>query len=111
MYIQYIVPHLVLMARALAVLGQCDHALVDELGIVGMDVEAEQHEPASRDATYAVQEAQGLSYEVVGHLTKALVTQVVLRREQGGKRTHSCHVLIYMYSTYTCTCTQIYLSG
>ena len=97
-YINVHVSHLVVMAGALAVLCQCDHALVDELGIVGMDVEAEQHEPSSGDPTYAVQEAQGLSNEVVGDLATGLVSQVVLRREQWEGREN----IIILSCTWAC---------
>ena len=46
--------YLVLMARSLTVLGQCYQTLIDESCIVGVDVEAEQHETSGTDSTYGV---------------------------------------------------------
>lgn len=70
--------HLVVVAGALAVLSERHKALVDEHGIVSMDVEAEQHQSTSNHTTYGVQQVQSLSYEIVQCLAVGLMPQVVL---------------------------------
>ena len=67
------------MAWSLAVLGESDKTLVDERSVVGMDVQAEQHESSSTHSTYGVQQVQGLRYEVVRGLTVGLVPKIVLK--------------------------------
>ena len=71
------------MTRSLTVLCESDQTLVDEHGIVSVDVQTEQHESTSTDSTYGVQETQALCDEVVGGLAVALVTEVVLRKHRG----------------------------
>lgn len=73
---------LVLVTRSLAVLSQSDETLVDEGGIVGMDVETQQHEASSTDSTDGVQEVESLSYEIVGSLAVALMPQIVLEENE-----------------------------
>ena len=66
------------MTRSLTILRESDQTLVDELGIVGVDVEAQQHESSSAHSTYGVQQVERLCYEIVGGLAVVLVMQVVL---------------------------------
>ena len=49
-------PHLVFVARSLAVLCQCDQSLRDELHIIGMDVETQQYQTTRGHSTHTVQE-------------------------------------------------------
>ena len=62
------------MARTLAVLGQCDQSLCDELHIVGMDVETEQDQPSCGHSTDTVQELECLQDEIVVSLAVLLFT-------------------------------------
>ena len=66
------------MAGSLTVLCECDETLVDEVGIVGMDVEAEKHESSSAHSTDGVQQVQRLRYQVVRSLTVSLVPEIIL---------------------------------
>jgi hypothetical protein len=74
------------MAGSLAVLRQSLQALVDELHIVGIDIETEQYQPSSGDTTDAVQEAQGLQDQVVAVLAVGLLPKVVLHVSVGNDK-------------------------
>ena len=70
------------MTRSLAVLSQSDETLVNEGGIVGMDVETQQHEASGTDSTDGVQKMESLSDEIVGSLAVALMPQIVLEENE-----------------------------
>ena len=77
------------MAGALAVFGECLQTLVNELNVVGVDIETQQNQTTSGHSTYTIQEAKGFQYEVVVVLTVLLLPQVVLyvveeKGEDGG---------------------------
>lgn len=74
--------HLVLMARALAVLCEGLQGLDDQAHIVLVDVEPQQPQAPCGAATHDVQELQGLTHEVVVGLV-VLTAQEVLRSTGG----------------------------
>jgi len=76
---------LVISARSLAGYGKGLQALTDELGVVGVDEEAEQHQTAGGGPTDAVQEAQCVQDQVVACLVVVLLAKVVLG-ERGRER-------------------------
>lgn len=65
--------YLVIMAGTLAVLGECLQALVDELCIVSIDVEAEEHQASSGHSADTVQETKCFQNEVVAVFTIILL--------------------------------------
>ena len=78
--------YLVFMARSLAVLGQCDQCLCDELHIVGMNVETQQHQATRGHSTHTVKELKCLQNQVVTVLAMFLLTKVVLGGGGGGAK-------------------------
>lgn len=76
--------HLILVAGPLAVLCECGETLVDELHVVGVNVEAEQYQPPCGDATYAVEEPQRLEDEITVGLAVSLGAEIVLEGSRGG---------------------------
>lgn len=71
--------HLVLMTGTLAVLSQALHSLVDEAYIFLIDVKSQQSQSSCSTATYAVQELESLTHQVIVVLV-ILVAQKVLEK-------------------------------
>lgn len=73
--------HLVLLTRALAVLGQSLQRLRDQVHVGLVDVEAEQAQTPRGASTHDVQKLQRLTHQVVVGLV-VLAAQEVLRAEE-----------------------------
>ena len=83
------------MARSLAVFGKGLQTLADELGVVGVDVKAEQDQPPGGGPADAIQEPQRVQDQVEARLVVMLLAKVVLGKERGevgggGKTLASC---------------------
>lgn len=80
--------HLVLVARALAVLGEALHGLVDESHVLLVDVEPQQTQASCGAAADAVEELQRLAHQVIivlVVLTAQEVLQRQIKRDRGGE--------------------------
>lgn len=77
--------HLVLMAGALAVLGETLHGLVDESHVLLINIEPQQTQASCGTATDAVKELQCLTHQIIIVLV-VLTTQEVLERQRDRQR-------------------------
>lgn len=73
--------HLVLVAGALAVLGEALHGLVDKSHVLLINVEPQQTQASCSAATDAVKELQRLAHQVIIVLV-VLTAQEVLERQR-----------------------------
>ena len=86
--------HLIIVTRTLTIFGQRLETLIDETGVLLIDIETEKTESARRAAAYAVEKLKRFVNEIIVVFAIVLLPQIVLEEEKKDVLSRECRLYV-----------------